>query len=252
MSSETRLKQLSELIMKKGSLSVQDLADRFQVSDMTIRRDLKKLEDSGLFQRYHGGIRYVREELPIQRESQHIDEKKKIAEHCFKLISSNDSIFLDSGTTANYLAAALAESTLENVTVITNSLTTAYTLRYSRNITLFMAGGEFRINSQAFLGSKSKSFLEGLYVNKAFIGASGVVADGFSTFHFSDAETKQLMIKSSELTCIMVDSSKFGIRSMNLFAPIDSVNMVVTDDHLSNLDQWIPLFEDHGVQFIRV
>ncbi|AGA57352.1 transcriptional regulator of sugar metabolism [Thermobacillus composti KWC4] len=245
MSSEARLKKLSELIMKKGSLSVQDLADEFQVSDMTIRRDLKKLEQSGLFQRYHGGIRYVREELPVQRESQSMEEKKRIAEFCLTLISSNDSIFLDSGTTAHCLAVALAESSLQNVTVITNSLTTAYALRYARNVSLYMAGGEFRINSQAFLGSKSRMFLEGLYVNKAFVGTSGVIESGFSTFSFSDAETKQLMIQSSELSCIMADSSKFGKRSMNLFATIDSVDMVVADNGLS--DYWAKIFKDKGV-----
>jgi DeoR/GlpR family transcriptional regulator of sugar metabolism len=244
MSSE-RLKKLSELIMKKGSLSVQDLADEFQVSDMTIRRDLKKLEQSGLFQRYHGGIRYVREELPVQREAQSMDEKRRIAAHCLTFISSNDSIFLDSGTTAHCLAVALAESSLENVTVVTNSLTTAYALRYARNVSLYMAGGEFRINSQAFLGTKSRMFLEGIYVNKAFVGTTGVIESGFSTFNFSDAETKQQMIESSELSVIMADSSKFGKRSMNLFASINSPDIVVTDDGVS--DYWVSLFTEKGV-----
>ncbi|WP_139891598.1 DeoR/GlpR family DNA-binding transcription regulator [Bacillus sp. D386] len=250
MSAETRLKKLSEFIIKRGSLSVQELVEEFQVSDMTIRRDLQKLEQRGLFERYHGGIRHVREESPVQRETQYVEEKKSIARYCLTLISSNDTIFLDSGTTANYIAVALAESALENVTVITNSLTTAYPLRYAQNISLFMAGGEFRQNSQAFLGNGAKSFLESLYVNKAFIGTSGVVENGYSVFHFSDAEIKQTMIKSSKETYILADTSKFGKRSMNLFAPIESVDMIITDSSLS--DYWVTVVENKDVKLIKV
>jgi DeoR/GlpR family transcriptional regulator of sugar metabolism len=217
---------------------------------MTIRRDLQKLEQSGMFERYHGGIRHVREESPVQRETQRIDEKKKIAEYCLTLISSNDTIFLDSGTNANYIADALAESLLENVIVITNSLTTAYSLRYAQNISLFMVGGEFRHNSQAFLGSEAKSLLESLYVNKAFIGTSGVTEGGFSVFNFSDAEIKQTMIKSSKESYMIADASKFGIRSMNLFAPLESVDMIVTDNSLS--DYWVSVVENKGVKLIKV
>ncbi|PKG21912.1 DeoR/GlpR family DNA-binding transcription regulator [Niallia nealsonii] len=250
MSTELRLKKISELIMKRGSLSVQELVDEFQVSDMTIRRDLQKLEQSGMFERFHGGIRHVSEESPVQRERQFIDEKKKIAEYCLTLISSNDTIILDSGTTTNYIASGLAESLLENVTVITNSLTTAYPLRYAQNISLFMAGGEFRQNSQAFLGGGTKSFLEGLYVNKAFIATSGVTESGFSVFHFSDAEIKQTMIKSSEETYMIADASKFGKRSMNLFSPLESVDMIITDNSLS--DYWLSIVEKKGVKLIKV
>ncbi|MFS0774873.1 DeoR/GlpR family DNA-binding transcription regulator [Neobacillus sp. 3P2-tot-E-2] len=250
MSTERRLKKLSELIIKRGSLSVQDLVDEFQVSDMTIRRDLQKLEQSGLFERFHGGIRHVMDEPPIQRETQSIEEKKRIAEYCLTRISSNDTIILDSGTTSHYIATGLAESLLENVTVITNSLTTAYALRYARNISLFMAGGEFRQNCQAFLGSGTKSFLEDLYVNKAFVATSGVAESGFSVFHFSDAEIKQSMLKCSKETYLIADSSKFGKRSMNLFAPLESVDMIVTDNSLS--DYWVSVVENKGVQLIKV
>ncbi len=250
MTTDARLKKLSELIMKRGSLSVQDLVDEFQVSDMTIRRDLQKLEQSGMFERFHGGIRHVKEESPVQRESQSIDEKKKIAQYCLTLISSNDTIFLDAGTTAHYIASGLAESLLENVTVITNSLTTAYPLRYAQHISLFMAGGEFRQNSQAFLGSRTKSFLESLYVNKAFIVTSGVTESGFSVFHFSDAEIKDTMIKSSKETYMIADASKFGKRSMNLYAPLESVDMIITDNRLS--DYWVSVVEKHAVKLIKV
>jgi DeoR family transcriptional regulator, fructose operon transcriptional repressor len=250
MSTETRLKKLSELIMKRGSLSVQDLVNEFQVSDMTIRRDLQKLEQSGMFERFYGGIRHVMDEPPVQRETQSIDEKKRIAEYCLTRISSNDTIILDSGTTSHYIATGLAESLLENVTVITNSLTTAYALRYAQNISLFMAGGEFRQNCQAFLGSGAKSFFEGLYVNKAFIATSGVTESGFSVFHFSDAEIKQTMLKCSKETYLIADSSKFGKRSMNLFAPLDSVDMIVTDTSLS--DDWVKVVENKGIKLIKV
>ncbi|QHA93664.1 DeoR/GlpR family DNA-binding transcription regulator [Bacillus sp. N1-1] len=250
MTTEARQKKITELIIKRGSLSVQDLVDEFQVSDMTIRRDLNKLEQSGIFERYHGGIRYVKDESPVLREAKYRDEKKKIATHCLDLISSNDTIFLDSGTTANYIATGLAESLLENVTVLTNSLTTSYPLRYAKNISLFMAGGEFLQNCQAFFGSEARSFFDSLYVNKAFIGTSGVTEEGFSVFHFSDAEIKQTMIKSSKVSYLIADASKFGKRSMNLYAPLESVDRIVTDDSLS--DYWVSLVQNKGVKMTRV
>ena len=250
MSTETRLRKIAELVVKRGSLSVQDLVDEFQLSDMTIRRDLQKLEQSDMFERYHGGIRHVMDEPPVKRETQSIDEKKRIAEYCLTLISPNDTIILDSGTTSHYIATGLAESLLENVTVITNSITTAYALRYAQNISLFMAGGEFRQNCQAFLGNGTKSFLEGLYVNKAFVATSGVAESGFSVFHFSDAEIKQTMIECSKETYVIGDSSKFGKRSMNLFSPLENVDMIITDNGLS--DYWESVVENKGVKLIKV
>lgn len=112
-----------------------------------------------------------------------------------------------------------------------------------------MAGGEFRKNSQAFFGSQTISFLKNLYVNKAFIGTSGVVDEGFSVFHFSDAEIKQTMIESSEVSYIVTDASKFGKRSMNLFAPFESIDTIITDNSLS--DDWVSLVEDKNVELIN-
>ncbi|QGH36235.1 DeoR family transcriptional regulator [Gracilibacillus salitolerans] len=250
MVNDNRQKKIMELIMKKGNLSVQDLADEFQVSDMTIRRELQKLDQNKMFERYHGGVRYVKEVSPEQRETEYTDEKKQIANYCLSLISSKDTIFLDSGTTAHYIAKGLADSLLENVTVITHSLTTAYSLRNANNVSLFMAGGEFRQNSQGFFGSNTKSFLENLYVNKAFIGTSGIIERGYSVFQFADAEIKQTMIDSSEETYIIGDSSKFGKRSMNLFAPLENVDMIVTDHSLS--DYWVSFIENKEVNLTRV
>lgn len=247
---DKRLEKASELIKQKGSLSVQELMDYFQVSDMTVRRDLQKLEQTGKFQRFHGGIRYIDEPPLDQREAHQFTEKQRIAQYCLTLIQPRDTIILDSGTTIYQLASALADSQIRDITVITNSLTAAYRLRHVEGITLIMCGGELRRSSQSFVGSTARDFFENIYVNKAFIATGGITEKGFSTANFAEAEIKLCMAKASESTFIVADSSKFGHRSLNLFAPLTSADRIITDTNAP--DEWQDILTKHGVELVKV
>jgi DeoR/GlpR family transcriptional regulator of sugar metabolism len=248
--SEKRLEKVSELVKQKGSLTVQELMEYFQVSDMTIRRDLQKLEQNGKFQRFHGGIRYLEEPPLNQREAYKITEKLRLAKYCLTLIQPGDTIILDSGTTVYQVAAALAESNIRDITVITNSLANAYRLRHIEGITLIMCGGELRQSSQSFIGSKARDFFENIYVNKAFIGTGGITEKGFSTANFAEAEIKQCMINVSENTFVVADSTKFGHRSLNLFAPLQSADRIITDTDVS--EEWEEFVKKNNVELVKV
>jgi DeoR/GlpR family transcriptional regulator of sugar metabolism len=249
MVTEARIGQLIKMVKDKGSMTVQELVDYFHVSDMTIRRDLQKLEQTGDFIRFHGGIRYI--DAPVEmREGFQVSEKQRIAKYCLSLIEPHDTILLDSGTTAYQIAEALAESQIRDVTVITNSLNSAYRLKDVDHIHLLLVGGELRRSSQAFVGTKSRDFFENLYVNKAFISPGGITAKGYTTTAFSDAEVKQCMIQASEITYIIGDSSKFGIRLLNQFAPLETANMIITDSNIS--EEWIQTIEKAGVRLVMV
>jgi DeoR family fructose operon transcriptional repressor len=248
--SERRLKLASELIKKKKSLSVQDLMEHFEVSDMTIRRDLLKLEKTGEFRRFHGGVRYLNETPLDMRESHHGLEKRRIADYCLTLIQPFDTIILDSSTTTYQIAAAMADSQIRDITVITNSLNAAYQLRNMEHITLMMCGGEMRKTSKSFIGSISREFFKNINVNKAFISTGGITLKGFTTHNYAEAEIKHCMTQASEMTYILADSSKFDQRSLHLFAPLESANRIVTDNNLS--DEWVQKIEKCGIELIKV
>lgn len=248
--SERRLKQASELIKSKRSLSVQDLMDHFKVSDMTIRRDLLKLEQTGEFRRFHGGVRHVTEAPLDVREGHHGSEKRRIAEYCLSLIQPLDTIILDSSTTTNQIAAALADSEIRDITVITNSLSAAHLLRNMEHITIMMCGGEMRKTSQSFIGSTARSFFENIYVNKAFISTGGITLKGFTTSNYAEAEIKHCMAEASEMTYILADSSKFDQRSLHLFAPLESADMIVTDTNIT--EEWAQTIEKCGIELVKV
>lgn len=250
MFTEKRLIKEADLIKQRGSVSVQELMDYFQVSDMTIRRDLQKLEASGKFQRFHGGIRILDETPLEQRDGVQLEEKKRIAQYCLKLLRPKDTIILDSGTTTYQIALAIAEAKIPNITVITNSLRAAYCLREMENITLVMSGGELRHSSQSFVGSVSRDFFENIFVNKAFIATGGITEKGFSTTSFAEAEIKQMMGKASAETYIVADSSKFGERSLNFFAPLHHANQIITDSGVS--DEWCYMMKQHGIDIVKV
>lgn len=250
MLTEKRLEKASELIRTRGSLSVQELMEYFQVSDMTIRRDLQKLEASGKFQRFHGGIRILDETPLDERETVQLIEKQKIAQYCLNMLQPKDTIILDSGTTTYQIAIAIAESQIPNITVITNSLNAAYRLREQENVTLVMCGGELRHSSQSFVGSKARDFFENIYVNKAFIATGGITEKGFSTTSFAEAEIKQIMAEVSAETYIVADSTKFGNRSLNFFAPLSEANRIITDSGVDN--EWFDILKQNGTELIRV
>lgn len=250
MSSEHRLQLASEMIKQKGSLSVQELMDYFQVSDMTVRRDLQKLEKTGEFRRFHGGIRYLDEPPIPMRETYRGAEKQRIADYCLSLIQPNDTIILDSGTTTYQIAVSLAKSDIQNVTVVTNSLNAAHELSHVEHIHLMMCGGELRKNSQSFVGKSSRDFFSHIYVNKAFIATGGITLKGYTTASFAEAEIKNSMTQACEKTYIVADSSKFGHHSLHLFAPLESADAIVSD---CNVDQeWSQLIEKSGIELIKV
>src|SRR5699024_1375056 len=233
MSNNQRLKELSKIAKKNKSVSVKELVEYFKVSDMTIRRDLKKLEENGLFTRFHGGIKYTGEDPLETREKYKIEEKKYIARYCTSIIKPQDTIILDAGTTTYQIALEMANSLMSKVTVITNSLKIAQVLQDVQEVNLIMCGGELRQASSALVGSISHKFFETIFANKAFVSTGGITENGFSTLNFSEGDIKRSIIQASESNFIVADSTKFGYQSLNTFSPLDSVTSIITSANIS-------------------
>ncbi|MDQ7092706.1 DeoR/GlpR family DNA-binding transcription regulator [Desulfosporosinus sp. PR] len=230
MSSE-RQEEIHHLLQAHGNLTVVELAQRFNVSEMTIRRDLKNLAAMGLIQREHGRAIYppvsIMDTLLNMGEAE--QEKARIGHLAATLISEGDSVILDAGTTT--LAVAQALNT--KCTVITNSIPIASVLGNRNEITVLLTGGEVRSGTFALAGPVTRSVLKGFNADKLFLGATGVTIErGLSTANMLESEVKQVMLKVAKEVILVAHSAKIGQIYFHTFARWDSIQTLVTDSSL--------------------
>jgi DeoR family fructose operon transcriptional repressor len=228
-----RQAEIHFLLQEHGNLTVIELAQRFKVSEMTIRRDLKNLAALGLIQREHG--RAICPPIPQMDYSNMMSmgeserEKVRIGQLAATLICEGDSIILDAGTTTLAVAKALNQK----CTVITNSLSIACVLGNRDEITLLMTGGEVRSNTYALVGPMTRSTFKGFNADKMFLGAQGVNLErGLSTSNMLESEVKQAMLNVAKEVILVAHSAKIGKVYFHTFALWDSINTLVTDSGL--------------------
>lgn len=247
MSSE-RQDEIHSLLQEHGNLTVIELAQRFKVSEMTIRRDLKNLAALGLIQREHGRAIYPpatpMETLIMMSMGEAEREKARIGHLAATLVTEGESIILDAGTTT----LAIAQSLTTKCTVITNSLSIASVLGNRDAITLLMTGGEVRPNTFALVGPMTRSAFTGFYADKLFLGATGVhMQRGLSTTNILESEVKQAMLEVAKEVILVAHSAKMGQACFHTFAHWDSVHTFVTDSGLSE-----PIKEELALMGVKV
>jgi len=230
-----RRKMILEMLENKGKVRNSDLAKVFNVSTVTIRNDLEKLEEKGLLIRTRGGgikSDRVRIDYQLNYESNlHLKEKQAIGKKAAELVKENDTIIIDSGTTTLELARNLAG--YQNLTIITNALNIASQFLNNININVIMPGGNLRYSTLSMIGPIAEEGIRNLYCDKIFIGVNGIDSRyGISTTHLEDASLNRLMIESSKEVIILTDSSKFLKRSFSLIAPINKIHTVITDSRI--------------------
>jgi DeoR family fructose operon transcriptional repressor len=251
MFSEERQQHILEMLNNKASIKVNELAEKFNVSESTIRRDLKQLHDSGVISRTHGGAvsnaRTSFEPAFKDKIDEKHEEKVTIGKVAADMIKDGDTIILDSGTTTLEIAKNI---TAKNITVITNSIDIAGILSHKDNVEIIVTGGSLRLNTRAMVGHLTEMVLNNFRVDKAFVGANGVsIKEGITTPNFLEAHTKKTMIDSADKVIVVVDSSKFNNVSFSIICPIKNVSTIVTDINLE--EEVAKDFEDEGIEVIR-
>ena len=226
-----RLAKIAHLLREHHVVRVQELCDTIGVSPATVRRDLTEMEARGLIRKVHGGAVSVDTRLdePLfdDKTTVNVDEKQRIAHAALDLISTNDTIFLDGGSTVLALAALLGE--MRRLTVVTNSLRVASALSGSRP-RVIVIGGELRALSETFVGPLTGLMIEKLHVDTAFMGTIGLSLDkGLTTTDPREAYTKQQVIQSAQRVVLLADSSKIGAVSFVGFGAIDDIATLITD-----------------------
>ena len=241
---------IMQLLQEQGELSVEQLVQLFDISEVTIRKDLSALETNGFLLRKYGGAILMPKEIIDENENDELTKRKFIiAKAAAERIRDHNRIIVDSGSTT---AALIKQLNLkQGLVVMTNSLSVATELRALENEpTLLMTGGTWDTRSESFQGKVAEQVLRSYDFDQLFIGADGIdLARGSTTFN-ELVGLSQVMAEVSREVVVMVESQKIGRKMPNLELTWQQIDVLITDMGLSEQDKQAILA--HGVEVICV
>ena len=246
-----RRERLRLIVESRRAVRLDELSATLGVSQATVRRDLDELTRSGRLRRVHGGAVAI-EERPSE---QHFDakaaeaeaEKERIAARAIELLSPDDAVYLDSGSTV--LAAARLLRGWSRLTVVTNSLPAAAELA-GQGPRIIVIGGELRATSRALVGPLTRLFLDRIHVDRALMGTFALSLDeGLTTTDPTEAYTKELVLARAREVILLADSRKIGTRSLVHAGRLSDIDVLVTDAGID--DRSLRGLERRGIKVIK-
>lgn len=236
---QERAKMILNELEEQGFVKVAELSKKFGCSEVTIRSDIKNLEEQGLLQRTHGGAAKIGLQFSQHYTGKsiydHVERKTAIARRAYEFIEDNDTIIIDDASTTLYLTKYIKNDPSKHLVVVTNSLPVATELAEVSHVDLFMTGGQVSGSLAAVMGDLTVSNLGGFLVDKAFIGTKGVnFKVGITSVAYPQMQVKRAIIKSSKSVYVLADSSKFGSAYLSVVCPLDQVTAIVTDSSVSD------------------
>lgn len=247
---DQRQLEIVELLRAATVLSVRELTETMRVSHMTVRRDIAALEEAGLVESVHGGVRLPNshaQETPVERAPRtelETPAKLSIARAALAHIRSGSTIFLDAGTTCEAIVARLAG--IADLTVVTNDFVSATRLMED-NISAIHTGGSVDINSGSSSGPLAAATLNSLSVDTAFLSAGAWdLGHGLTTSETDKLTLKRAAKAAADRTILVADSTKFGAHARFKAVALDELDLIITDDRLSEPDR--KRLEDSGVR----
>jgi DeoR family transcriptional regulator, aga operon transcriptional repressor len=252
---EERRREILSVLDKHGRITIDEVVDRFSVSAVTARSDLDALSETGALVRSHGGgIKPLAAapDFPLTaRANMHREEKLRIAQAAVQFVKPFQTVILCSGSTSVELANQFRRSRPEGITVITHALNIAAKLADLPNLNLVMVGGILRQVSSAFVGPQAEHMMHSLHADHCFLTAVGVdTSVGLTTLDIMEAQLNRCMIESSAQVTVIVDSSKFGHRSLSLISSFKRINRLITGSEASPGD--VETLRALGVEVVLV
>jgi DeoR family fructose operon transcriptional repressor len=248
-----RLERIRALVAEHAEVSIADLAREFDVSEMTVRRDLALLADRQEIERTHGGAvrteRMVFEFEHRARRENNRAAKQAIARAARQLVKTGDRIILDTGTTTLEFARLLKDA--KRLTVITPSIAVASELQYAPGVEVILLGGTLRRGNPDLTGPLTEHCLEILSADLAFQGADAISPDG--KVYNSDlrlAKVDRVMRKQARKHCLLADSTKLGATALAQNGTLDDFDVFITDTRIDR--QLLRRFRRRGLQVITV
>lgn len=249
MAMAERRSSLVEFVNREGSVTFAQIKEMFpDVSEMTLRTDLKALDQQREIIRVHGGAKSVgfavgTDDLLARRESRRSTEKGEIAKKAATLIAPGHTIFIDSGSTTTAMAAAMEDM---NLLVFTNSLTVASELARLERVMTFMVGGRLNRYSMSTTGARAIEEVRSMTFDQLYLGVTGYQrGEGFSCGSDDEAVFKRVLIERSHECTVLMDSSKEGRPSTFKIGDLCDVDTVVSDGELSS--EFTFACQEHGV-----
>jgi DeoR/GlpR family transcriptional regulator of sugar metabolism len=232
---EQRRLLIRQMILQAGSVNTEELATRFDVSYMTIWRDIALLEEDGRIHRVRGGA--IRPETGVSAEPAYFSkqmvrsqQKEAIARYAAQhLVRDDEILILEAGTT---VAAMIKYLTQTNLTIVTNGVQTILeAMSRLSSMTVMNCGGILRDPAHTFVGPQAERFFENLSAHTLFLGATGLnLPEGITDPNPLEIQIKRAMAASAARIVLLIDSSKFGVRSLLPIVSLTAVDEIVTDD----------------------
>ena len=226
-----RRDQIAALVSRQRTVTNAELMERFGISIETLRRDRVTLERPGVLERVSGGA-VRREANPHEpgyntREREHTEEKLAIARCAETLITQNDTVFFDYGTSVLMLARQLKGD--KHIIAFTNALRTAAVLADKAQAEVILLGGQLRPRELCCSGSDAQEQLARFNIDKAIIGIGGISAEGITDFLYAETALRRQVIQSARQVIALADSSKFSMRAVYNLCPITGIDILITD-----------------------
>ncbi|GHT77474.1 DeoR family transcriptional regulator [Spirochaetia bacterium] len=227
-----RQRGIMEIISDHGFAAVTVLSGYFDVSEMTIRRDLDILEALKVARRVHGGVvsagSFGQEPIFDQRAASLVEEKQNIAKLAACLVKDNSVIALDTGSSALALVRLITAG--KNLTIITSNIHIMRVCLRHPNLRVIVPGGTLRPYEGSLVGTSTVEFLSGLHVNQFFMGVGGIdLAAGITEYSTEDIAVKRVMMANARQVIVLADSSKFGKVTFGKIGPLEAIDILVTD-----------------------
>jgi DeoR family myo-inositol catabolism operon transcriptional repressor len=242
--------KIIEYIKQKGTATLDELCNEFEVSKNTIRRDVNELEEKGVLKKVYGGVIFNDKEsvVPLNvRQTVLTVEKERIGREAARLVNDNDIIIIDSGSTTVHMVKHLKNK--QNVTIITNSISVVNEAYEYKNLNVILTGGILLRETSSVVGLDSVENIRKLNAKTAFIAATGVsISKGLTNSSMFESEVKKSMVESADKIVLMVDSTKFNAVSLVTFLELNRVNVIITDKEVE--EEYKIYFEKNNINLI--
>ena len=252
---DERQLEIARYVEERGRARVTELADRFGVSTVTVRKDLDVLADRGRVIRTHGGAiapRVRRQDLTYEvRDQMQREEKSAIGAVAASRVHDGESILVDASTTGLYLARELMHRGAgQSLTIVTNSIRIASELAIRPDISVLLMGGRVRGRSLSLVGQLGDAVLGRVNVQKAFLGAAGLtLEEGLTETTEEEAQIKRAMVQAVREVYAIIDSSKWGRVAAATFCQPEDLTGVITDSGAP--DEMIAQLEGRGIEVVQ-
>lgn len=249
-----RHKYILDKLNEYGFIRITDVAEELGVTKVTIRNDVKILESRGLLYKVHGSARLANPHIAdrdlMTKSLLNKEAKQRIATRAIELIGEEDSIMISAGSTTYALAEAIRDNKTNcTLNVVTPFLKVSELLCDMESVRVEQLGGRVHRKSCATLGESAGHFLQNIVCSKFFVGVDGIDTDfGITTSTIEEASLSHKMMSASSKTVVLADSSKFGKRGFGHIAPLEDVDIIITDNGITK--DMREMLEEMGIELI--